>query len=187
MRKELSTVPTNCVLAASYECRHPAAVLTKKELLTELEARAKARKGTYTEIGHILGVPSSRVSEIFNAIRDGGATQRELAYDEGVKLIAAFGLEQNPAASPLPASILRLAIRHVAQALRVQAPEAQIAELAEDLRAFSEFASDPKHRQSIDAAEGFFQALQIRRPRPEEEAPQRSDLQNARETDRPRR
>jgi len=53
--------------------------------------------------------------------------------------------------------------------------EPALQELAEDLRAFSVFAANPKVRQSVEAAEGFFQALQLRRPEAEEEARQGSD------------
>jgi hypothetical protein len=119
------------------------------------------------------------VSELFRSVRGKRGKPRELTYDEGVKLIEAFGLEQSHQAQPLRSSILRLAVLHVARSLQAPIQEAQIGELAEDLRAFSEYVANPKVRSSIEAAEGFFQALQLRRPTNDIEAQQESDPENA--------
>jgi hypothetical protein len=124
------------------------------------------------------------VSEIFRAINESEGKPRELKYDEGVKLIRAFGLEQSQPAPPPQPPILRLAIRHIAKQLQAPAKESQIVELAEDLRAFYEYVANPKVQRSLQAAEGFFQALQIRRPAHEEEARQESDPESAPRQDR---
>jgi hypothetical protein len=88
---------------------------------------------------------------------------RELAYDEGVKLARAFLSEPDQRAQPLPLPILRLIVLHVARRLACPpASEEQLADLAEDLRAFSEYASDPKVRNSADLTEAFFRALELR-------------------------
>lgn len=158
---------TKSVVESHFVSVHPLRVFTKAELLAALEAKGVRPSA----MARALDLPSSRISEIR---RKDGKT-RDLSYDEGVKLIHAFGLEQSLEAVPLPSSILRLAVRHIALKLKVPATEAQIADLAEDLRAFSEYVANPKVRQSVEAAEGFFQALQFRRPAREEEAPQRSD------------
>ena len=166
---------TNSVVAGRVESVHALRVFTKAELLRALDAKVEDDETNFTRIGEAIGLPGSRVSEIFRAIRDTDRKPRELTYDEGVRLIHAFELEPGPQASPLPPSILRLAVRHVARKLSAPAQDALIAELAEDLRAFSEYVSDPKVRQSVEAAEGFFQALQRRRPTPVEEARQETD------------
>jgi len=149
MRKELSTVPTNCALEPRYDSRHPFLVLTKIELLTALQKNCVKN----TEMMAALDLESSRVSEIMRAVNGSSRKPRELSYDEGVRLIRAFGLEQTPEAPPaLPPSTLRLVVRHLALKLGASATEDQIAELAKDLRAFSEYVASPKVRQSIEAA-----------------------------------
>jgi hypothetical protein len=136
-------------------------VLNKGELLAALEAKGI----TNAEIGRVLNLPSSRVSEIMRATpgKDTTLKPRELSYDEGVKLARAFLPESAQQAPPLAIGILRLIVLHIARALDCRVPEEQLAELAEDLRAFSEYASDPKVRGNAEISEAFFRALQIRR------------------------
>lgn len=155
---------TICGVAPRYDSGHVTLVMDTAELLRRIDAKGIKP----ADMARAMNLPASRISEI----RKG---TRAVKLDEAARLVAAFGLEQSHAATPLPASVLRLAVRHVALKLQVQAQEAQIAELAEDLRAFSEYAANPKVRQSIEAAEGFFQALQLRRSAPEEEARQETD------------
>jgi hypothetical protein len=135
-------------------------VLTTKELL----ARLRENKIKNADIARALNVTPSRVTEMFDGTR-------ALKLDEAAKLAAAFDLEpeQSPAVSPLPAPVSQLIVQHIARELgRPLAPDApQARELAEDLRAFAEFVTDPKARESIDLATAFFQALRLRRPAPE--------------------
>lgn len=136
----------------------------------ELLARLKQKGVKNVEIARALGLPDSRVPEIRRK-------DRALKLDEAVKLVRAFGLEQDQAASPLPDPVLRLLVRYIASELSVPLDqnEARLAELTADLRAFAEFVADPKVRRSIDAAEGFFRAMHLRRPKAGAEAPQGND------------
>lgn len=138
-----------------YDSAHTAPMLDTDELLARLEARGVRN----VDVARVLGLPDSRVPEI-------KTKRRALKLDEGAKLVRAFGLEQGPQATPLPASVLRLAVLYVASELGVdtQSREAQLSELAEDVRAFAEFVADPKVRQSAEAAETFFRAMRLRRP-----------------------
>lgn len=154
--------PTKWVVALSYALRQSGAVLDTEELLTKL----KEKRVRNVEIARVLGLPDSRIPEIFRK-------ERALKLDEGAKLVRAFGLEPSPEAMPLPAPILRLAVRYLASELGHSAEEndRQLEELLADIQAFSEFVSDPKVRRSIDAAEGFFQAMRLRRRGAAAEAP----------------
>jgi hypothetical protein len=124
----------------------------------ELLARLKEKGVRNVDIARVLGLPDSRVPEIKDK-------RRALKLDEGAKLVRAFGLEPSPEAQPLPAPILRLAVRYLAAELGHSAEEddRQLGELLADIQAFSEFVADPKARRSLEAAEGFFQAMRLRR------------------------
>ena len=140
----------------------------------ELLARLKAKGVKNVEIARALDLPDSRVPEIKDK-------RRTLKLDEAVKLVRAFGLEQDQAALPLPPQVIRLLVRYVA--MQIGAPleqdDPRLEELTADLRAFSAFVADPKVRRSIEAAEGFFEAMRLRRPIAEPEARQGTDPQNA--------
>lgn len=164
MRRILSTAPTNYVVEGAYDSANPAGVFDTAELLARLEQRGVRN----IDIANALGLPDSRVPEIRKKTR-------ALKLDEAVKLVRAFGLEQGQEAAPLPLPIVRLAVLHIARRLGVSLREEQIADLAADLRAFSQFAADPRVRGSVEAAEGFFHALDYRRIEPEEEAPRGND------------
>jgi cytochrome P450 len=135
----------------------------------ELLARLEERGIRNVDIARTLGLPDSRVPEIKRK-------ERALKLDEGAKLVRAFGLEQEPRATPIPPQMIQLSVRYVAAMLGVprERLEAQMGELTATLRAFSEFVSDPKVRRSIESAEGFFQAMLLR-PRAESEAPPGTD------------
>jgi hypothetical protein len=134
-------------------------VLTTKELLARL--REKGIKNA----DMALGLTPSRVTEMYDGTR-------ALKLDEAVKLAEAFELEQEqgPPVPPLPGPVSQLIVQHIARELgrplKQDAPQLQ--ELAEDLRAFSVFVTDPTVRESIDLAMTFFQALRLRRLTPEE-------------------
>jgi len=136
-------------------------VLTTKELLARL--REKGVKNA--DIARALNVTPSRVTEMYDGTR-------ALKLDEAVKLVDAFDLEQQPSqrVSPLPAPVSQLLVRHIALQLGhpLNEDSQQLRELAEDIRAFAEFVTDPEVRGSIDLATAFFQALRLRRPAPVE-------------------
>lgn len=148
-------------VAPRYDSVQLCGVFSKSELLSALGAKGI----TNAEMQKALGLPSSRVSEILRATpgKETDLKPRELTYDEGVRLIQAFLPELSQGVSPLPIAILRLIVAHIARELDCAIDEAQLADLAEDLRAFSEYASDPRVRGNAEASEAFFRALQLRR------------------------
>lgn len=141
----------------------------KKVLDTdELLARLKARGVKNVEIAKALGLPDSRVPEIKRK-------ERALKLDEAVKLVRAFGLEQDFRAAPLPLSAMRLAVRYVAAELGVRPSNHQLEDLSADVRAFFELVADPSVQWTPEAAEMFFRAIRFRRPKHPEEAPPGND------------
>lgn len=159
-RKVCKPVVSDCVIYAPEQSRQAIRVLTTAELLARL--RDKGVKNA--DIARALNVTPSRVTELYDG-------QRALKLDEAVKLAAAFELESPPVqrVSPLPSPIARLIVDHIARELAapVAADEEKLADLAEDIRAFAEFVTDPKVRESVDLAMAFFQAMRLRRPAPE--------------------
>jgi hypothetical protein len=159
---------TICGVEPRYDSAQANFVLDTDELLSRLEARGIRN----VDIARALGLPDSRVPEIKDK-------RRALKLDEGAKLVRAFGLEQGHKAAPLPESVVRLLVRHIAQALGANPTDTQLQELIADARAFALFVADPKVRSSLEAAEGFFQALRLRRPDTEAEAPPGNDPEQA--------
>lgn len=142
---------TNSVVYAYSDFRHPSCVLDTDELLERLKGVRNV------DIAKALGLPDSRIPEIRRK-------ERALKLDEAVKLVRAFRLEQAPQAPAIPPSVLRLAIRHVANRLQADPDEDQIAELEEDLKAFSEYVSRRSSQGLLVAAEGFLDGLLTHRP-----------------------
>lgn len=58
----------------------------------------KQRKITQTAIAKVLGINQPNVNTLWNPAKNGKL--RKLTYDEGVALIAAFGLDDEPAEQP---------------------------------------------------------------------------------------
>jgi hypothetical protein len=142
-------------------------MMTGEQILARLDD-AGIRK---SQIARTLGIPDSRVAELY-----GG--RRLLKLDEAVKLVEAYNLEEKApagATTPLTIPVARLLVQYVAQAVGkpLKAESPLVSELAADLRAFSVFLSDPRVRDSIQAAEGFLQGIQLRKKG--QEASQRSD------------
>lgn len=154
---------TKWVVEESYDLRQPQTMFDTDELL----ARLQQKRVKNVEIARALGLPDSRVPEIKRK-------DRALKLDEAVKLVRTFGLEQDQAATPLPVPIVRLLVRYIAAELHVSLAEndPHLEELTADVRAFAEFVADPRVRRSIEAAEGFFRAMHLRRPKVDAEGPQ---------------
>lgn len=159
---------TNSGVLTRSAFRHPKYVLDTDGLLALLEERGVRN----VEIAKALGLPDSRVPEIKRK-------ERALKLDEAVKLVRAFELEQALQAPPLPPAVTRLIVRYIAQELGISPDDNRLEELAEDLRAFSEFVADPKVRRSLDAAGSFFQAMRLRRPAHVREVRPKSDPRHA--------
>jgi hypothetical protein len=162
-------VITICGVAPRYDYAQTLGVLDTDELLHRLEARGIRN----VDIARVLGLPDSRIPEI----RD---KRRAIKLDEGAKLTRAFALEPAHKADPLPASVVRLLVRYMAAELHAETSEEHLADLAEDVRAFAEFVADPKVRSSVEAAEAFFQAMRLRRPKSEAKGRSETDHDHAR-------
>jgi hypothetical protein len=137
-------------------------VLDTDELLSRLDAKGIRN----VEIARVLNLPDSRIPEIRRK-------DRALKLDEAAKLVREFALERD--STPLPNSIMRLFVQYMADQLGARLESDQLEELMQDVRVFSAFVADPKVRRSVEAAEGFFQALRLRRPVPESTDPQETD------------
>jgi hypothetical protein len=152
-------------------------MLTQGELLTRLRALLGDKKIRNADIARAIDIHPSGVTEL---LKPGG---RNLKLDEAVKLVEAFDLESPPSqrVPPLSGRISRLIVMYVAGELGVSqdARREQLEELAEDVRAFAELVADPKYRDSVEAAEAFFQAMRLRRPKLGQANPQRNDHQNS--------
>lgn len=156
-RKTTQDPISDCVIYPGAAVRQYRAMLTTAELLARLDERGVKN----SQIARALDLTPSRITEL----RKG---ERALKHDEAVRLVEAFDLESEPnhRPTPLPAPVSRLIVRYLAAELGVPLPEAdkRLLELSEDVRAFAEFVTDPKVRQSVEAAEAFFQAMRLRRP-----------------------
>lgn len=138
-------------------------VMGKGALLALMRERDIRNK----DIAAALKLSPSRITELYNGGRD-------LSLDEAVTLVETFGLDQPqapqqspaPPVSALPASVARLIVQYLANELNAQDNPDLLAELAEDVRAFAQYVTDPKVRDSVEAAEAFFQAMRVRRPSP---------------------
>lgn len=159
----------NSVIYGFGGLRQPKIVLTTGDLLTRLDEIGAKN----ADIARVLNVSPSRVTEIKKG-------DRRIQLDEAAKLVAAFGLESPPSPAtvvPLSDRVTRLLVEYVALELGCdpEGSRGRIAELTKDVRAFAALVSDPKVRESEDAAEMFFQALRLRRLASEEEAQEESD------------
>lgn len=154
-----------------------ALVQTLPMLNTDQVLERLAAKGVRNiDIAKALGLPDSRVPEI-------KTKKRKLTLDEGAKLIEAFSLDAQSAASqvePLHPRTSRLLVQYVAAAvgkpLDPESPEAQ--EMFATIEAFSRFVADPQVRANVDAAESFFRAMTLRSQVAAEDRPQ-TDPENA--------
>lgn len=157
-RKAAQEPFTECVIYDSEPLVHATGVLTTTELLTRLEAKGVKN----ADIARALKVAPSRVTEIKKG-------ERTIKLDEAAKLVFEFDLESPPVpkVSPLPPAVSRLIVRYIAEELECPVGEDRLQEIAEDVRAFAEFVADPTTRGSIEAAELFFQAMRLRRPKPD--------------------
>lgn len=159
---------SHSVVADDYFRVHSGRVITREQLLQRLNALVDGKKIKNVDIAKALDLPDSRIPALLRG-------ERRIYFDEATRLVEAFGLEPALPERLLPASVLRLGVRHVALKLDAPLNEPVLEDLAEDLRAFFEFASGPTGRPTVEAAEVFFRALQIRRREPQEGAPQESD------------
>lgn len=172
-RNNVQEAFTKCGIYAVSDVVKPNLVLTTGELLGRLRDRGIKN----ADIARALKVSPSRVTEIFKG-------ERSVSLDEGAILVEKFDLEspQDRRVAPLPAQVSRLLVRYVAAELGVDLERnlPLLQELTEDVRAFAEYVADPSVRENPAAAEAFFQAMRLRRPKPADKVPPGSDPERAR-------
>lgn len=123
-------------------------MLDTRGLLARLE-EVGARN---VDMARVLGLPDSRIAEI----RKG---RRAVKLDEAAKLVAHYGLEAR--LNPLSKPVARLVVLHLARSLGADIDDSRADDLAEDLKALSAFATDPRVRESVESVESFLQGLQF--------------------------
>ena len=130
-------------------------MLTGPQILDELERRGVKQK----QIGQLLGLPSSRTSELY-------AGTRALKLGEAVALVNKWGLDAPPVTEPIEPEpmqlnerVSRLLVLHVANELGIPFdPEDElVAELALDLQAFARFAQSRAVRVTTATTQSFLQ------------------------------
>lgn len=126
-------------------------MLGANELLGILEAKGVKR----ADIARVLDLPSPRITEMYKG-------ERRLQLDEAKKLVERFEIEE-AALSPLSVPIARLLVLYAAESLGVDvSPDDERVEgLAQEFRAFSEFAADPQARESQEQVQAFFRGLRL--------------------------
>jgi hypothetical protein len=153
IRRAYAIAPTNLGVYAQKKRRQASAVLDTDRLLAELDNRNIRN----VDIARVLDLPDSRIPEIRKK-------KRAIKLDEAAKLVEAFGLEQNPPVAALGPQVARLMVQHFAvrMGVKVDWDSPQARELLGDLEAFGRFVADPQVRESIEASEMFFRAMQLR-------------------------
>jgi hypothetical protein len=153
-RKGSQVLFTDCVISDVYGFGQTGGVLTTVELLSRLEEKGVVR----ADIARALNVAPSRVTEMFKG-------ERAIKLDEAAKLVSQFDLESPPSrrVSPLPDPVARLIVRYIAEELECPAEDPRLQDIAEDVRAFAEYVTDPKVRGSIDLQAAYFEVMRLRR------------------------
>jgi hypothetical protein len=157
-RKSIASPFTKRAIDFSKALRNESRVLNSAQLLARLTDRGVKN----VQIARALAIPESRVTEM----RSG---KRRIKLDEAAKLVDAFELEtEGGEITPLTTPIARLLVLHLADSLDVDIPEPKLSELAADFRVFSTFVSNPRVRDSVDAAGAFLQGVRLRKQVPAE-------------------
>ena len=137
----------------NYQCEIKTCIVNTRQLLDELEERGVRN----VDIAHALKLSQTRASEI----RKG---DRRLMFDEGMRLIEEFGLQEK--SGQISSQVAVLAVAHIAGTLGMEIDGTRLSDLAGDLQALIAFAADP--RVSSDALEAFSRGLLVRRQLPAE-------------------
>jgi antitoxin component HigA of HigAB toxin-antitoxin module len=149
-RDEVCGAPTMFGVEGSEPCALHTHMIGANELLTILRDRGVKN----ADIATLLELPSSRVAELYSG-------RRRLRLDEAKKLVEHYRIEER--ISPLTVPIARQLVLYAADqmGLPLAPDDPRTDELARDFRAFSIFATDPRVRESEEAAAAFFQGLRL--------------------------
>jgi hypothetical protein len=128
----------------------------------------KAKGVTHAAIAKVLGVTTNNATMLYNPAKKTGKPRR-LTYDEAVKLVEAFDLEEQSASDavlpPLSVPVARLVVLYALSKAGVDPDPHAVEELARDIQAFSQFAAQPRMRDSESLVEGFFAGLEHQKAR----------------------
>jgi hypothetical protein len=136
---------------------------TAVETAADILAKLKERGVKHAEIAKVLGVATPNATKLYNPAAKTGKP-RSLGYDEAMLLIRHFSLEEPVTATkaiPLSLPVARLVVQYVASRLGVPSTtdDALVEDIAQDVQAFSEFASERPLRESESQVQGFFLGL----------------------------
>jgi transcriptional regulator with XRE-family HTH domain len=138
-------------------------VHSQDEILTELLARGI----TQVQIAEALGIARPNANKLFNPAAKTGK-KRVLSYDEGVTLIEKFELDRPDDApvEPMAVPVARLAVQYVAQQLgvKIDPDDERVEDLAQDIRAYSEFVAAAQIGENPDRAQGWLDGRRSRLP-----------------------
>lgn len=145
---------------------HAEQMLSQEDILSQLSARGI----TQGDIGAALGINRTNANKLFNPVAKTGKT-RSLTWDEGVALIETFGLDRSEetaepgeldASDDTPPALMgvqaaRLVVQYVAQQLgvKIDPDDGRVEDLAQDIRAYSEFVASAQVGENPDRAQGW--------------------------------
>lgn len=95
-----ASVNTAFALDAAARSFHDKVMENAAEIRAALKAKLDAREITQKEIGNTLGIQQPNVATLFSPGKNGKL--RGIDFDEGVKLIRRFGLDEDVATPALP-------------------------------------------------------------------------------------
>jgi len=143
---DASPIPTT-VVESNAKLLHAVRMFDTETLLEMLKARGIKN----ADIARAVGLPSPRITEMFNRTR-------KINLDEAKRIVEAFRLDEPEQSDPLSEGVARLLALHVANRVgRPLLPEdGTVQELAEDLQAFARFAWHRRTHLTAEATQGFF-------------------------------
>lgn len=116
--------------------------MSKADFLEQVERKA----GSRAEIARVLGLAASRVTEMYKG-------QRDLSYDEAVKLAIAYGIEPSEIiTAELLMPILRICLRYPPKEWTDQAVERLAEEVEYGLQLLRLVPSRPPSQDVLDVA-----------------------------------
>lgn len=140
-----------------------AVMLSAQEIREALRAKLDAKAITQAEIGRVLGIQQPNVNKLFYPGKN--SKLRDLSYDEGMKLIRAFGLEEVSASAAVFSASHAAGI--LAELLRSAPPGGWTEEDAPDLAAAIEYGLQLVEADSVLTAAARAAADRVSRRRPE--------------------
>jgi hypothetical protein len=161
---EMQALRTKFSFALNAVALHQAAMRDAEEILEALKQRGVKQE----RIAEVLGIARPNVTRLYAPDPRTGK-KRTLSYDEGQTLIETFGLDQDDdgqSVEPMSVPVARLAVQYVAQQLgvKIDPDDARVEDLAQDIRAYSEFAASSQIGENLDRAEGWLDGRRSRAP-----------------------